>query len=443
MKRILLLFLVCFSVGVSAQVITTFAGDGMVGYNGENIPATSSMMQYPSGIAFDNVGNVYFAERYNNRVRKVSPAGIISTVAGTGVAGFNGDNIAATLAQVSAPTGVTTDTLGNLYIADLTNNRVRKVNVKTGIITTVAGNGVSASAGDGGPATNAELASPINVYFNNFSGNLFVVGESDKIRKVNSAGIISTVAGTGLYGYSGDGSLATNAQIGASAVTTDGQDNLYIADESARIRRVDAKTNIITTFAGTGTAMYNGDAISCLKANIGAFDLRFDNFGNLFIADYPNNSIRKIDVNGIVTTIAGTGVAGYSGDNGPAIAAELFGPEGVGLDSCGNIYIADCQNLRIRKITYPKCGYLGVENEDLPNGKISIYPNPTYDILNINNLKTPCTYHLQNIVGTTIQQGTLKAGNNSISIQSIPNGMYMLELMDEEGRREVRKIVKE
>jgi hypothetical protein len=215
------------------QTISTIAGNGMVGYNGENIPATSSMMQYSSGIAFDKIGNVYFPERYNNRVRKVSPVGIISTVAGTGVPGFNGDNIAATLAQVSAPTGVATDTIGNLYIADHDNNRVRKVNAKTGIITTIVGNGVSVSAGDGGPATNASLSFSTNVYFST-SGNLFVVDQDDKIRKVNPAGIISTVAGTGFYGYSGDGSVATNAEIGTTAVTTDDYDNLYIADESAR-----------------------------------------------------------------------------------------------------------------------------------------------------------------------------------------------------------------
>jgi hypothetical protein len=144
------------------------------------------------------------------------------------------------------------------------------------------------------------------------------------------------------------------------------------------IRRIDAKTNIITTFVGNGNAAYNGEGLSRLSANIGAFDLKFDHLGNLFFADHFNNRIRKIDVNGIVTTIAGTGTAGYGGDNGPAIAAELYGPEGIGLDSCGNIYIADWGNLRIRKITYPKCGYLGVENEALPNREISIYPNPAY-----------------------------------------------------------------
>ena len=442
---VLLLALLLNGLGVCGQIITTVAGNGLSGvYAGENIPATSATLNTVGAVVFDRAGYFYFAERLNNRVNKVSPDGIITTAAGNGVAGFSGDNGPATSAQLNNPTGVAIDTLGNVYIADISNYRVRKINAQTGIITTVVGNGGSTSLGDGGPATNASLTGAENVYFS-ASGDLFVLDFGAKIRKVNSAGIIKTVAGNGLSGYSGDGGPATKAQINPTAIATDIEGNLFIADwGNARVRKVSATTSIITTVAGTGIASYIGDGLSCLTANIAPFDIKFDDYGNLFIADKNNNRIRRVDASGIITTVAGTGNSGFSGDNGLATFAKIYGPEGVCFDSCGNIYIADCQNRRIRKITYPHCHYLEVENENRPSENLSIYPNPVNSLLHIDNLQTPATYRLLSIIGAVVQLGNLKEGNNSISVAAIPAGVYIIEVSGaENGERWVRRVVKE
>lgn len=442
MKKLIVILLVLLPLFMRAQTINTIAGIGSGGYSGDNIPATSAMINLPSGIACNDAGYVFFAERLNNRVRKISPSGIISTVAGTGIAGFSGDGNNATAAQLNAPTGVAVDTSNNIYIAGHDNNRVRKISAQTGVISTIAGNGAAFSSGDNGMATNASIAFAVNVYFSN-AGNLFIVDGSDRIRKVGSNGIISTIAGSGVFGYGGDGGDATNAKIEACAITVDKDENLFIADwGNGRIRKVDAATGIIKTFAGTGTAAYNGDGISCLSSNIAPFDMKFDDYGDLILADANNNRIRSISPSGTINTIAGNGTGGFDGDNGMAATSEIYNPEGVGVDSCGDIYIADCFNNRIRKITYPYCGYL-ITVDPLISPALSIHPNPTNGQLQIDNITTPTNYNLHNIVGTTLQQGALKEGSNSISLSALPTGMYLLELIDDEGNRLVRKVVKE
>ncbi|HLY62799.1 MAG TPA: PxKF domain-containing protein [Terriglobia bacterium] len=339
-----------------ASIITTVAGNGTADYRGDNGPATSAEIRDPIAVAVDSAGNVYIADTSNSRVRKVSTSGTITTFAGggTGCAGQTdsvGDGCPATSANFALTYGVAVDSAGNVYIADTDNFRLRKVGTD-GIITTVAGNGTYGYSGDGGPATSAELDSPFGVAVDS-AGNLYFADRNNQcIRKVDAGGTITTVAGNGILGYSGDGGPATNAELAYPfAVAVDNAGNLYIADQfNARIRKVDA-SGTISTVAGTGTGGYNGDNIAATSAELYyPVGVAVDSAGNLYIADASNQRTRKVDASGTITTVAGTGTGSYNGDNIPAISAELRCPYGVGLDSAGNLYIADTCNERIREV---------------------------------------------------------------------------------------------
>jgi uncharacterized protein (TIGR03437 family) len=327
---------------VSNRVITTVAGDGTVGFSGDNGPATSAQLADPWSVAVDSAGNLYIADYGNNRIRKVSN-GVIATVAGNGTRGSLGDNGPATSAQFYGPAGLAVDSLGNLYIADYGNNRIRKVS--NGVIATVAGGG--ASLGDNGPATSAQLALPYGIAVDS-GGNLYVADwGNNRIRKVSN-GVITTVAGNGTRGFSGDNGLATAAQLAnPQGIAVDSAGNLYIADfGNASIRKV--SNGIITTVAGNGTPGFSGDNGPATSAQLYLpYGVAVDSAGNLYIGDSGNNRIRKVS-NGVIATVAGNGTFGFSGDNGPATSAQLANPYGVAIDSAGNLYIGDSGNSRIR-----------------------------------------------------------------------------------------------
>jgi sugar lactone lactonase YvrE len=324
-------------------------------YNGDNIPATSAELYYPHGVALDSAGDIYIADQANERIRKVDAStGLISTVAGNGTQGYNGDNIPATSAELYTPFGVALDSAGNLYIADDSNCRIRKVDASTGLISTVAGNGTAGYNGDNIPATSAELYYPNGVALDS-AGNLYIADSDNRIREVNaSTGLISTVAGNGTQGYNGDNIPATSAELNdPSGVALDSAGNLYIADyDNHRIRKVDASTGLISTVAGNGTAGYNGDNIAAISAELDhPTGVALDSAGNLYVAGYFNHRIRKVNAStGLISTVAGNGTAGYNGDNIAATSAELDYPIGVALDSASNLYIADYFNQRIRKV---------------------------------------------------------------------------------------------
>ena len=305
-------------------------------------------------MALDNAGNLYIADGGNNRIRKVDSAGMITTVAGTGTAGFGGDGGAAVAAQLSSPTGVAPDGSGNLYIADTDNGRIRKVD-SAGNITTVAGDGTFGFGGDGGAAVAAQLNSPSGVAPAG-SGNLYIADQNnDRIRKVDSAGNITTVAGDGTTGFGGDGGAAVAAQLNLPhSVAVDGSGNLYIADwGNHRIRKVDS-AGVITTVAGSGTAGFGGDGGAAVAARLSLpTGVAVDGAGNLYIADWGNHRIRKVNSAGVITTVVGDGTAGFGGDGGAAAAAQLNSPRGVAPAGSGNLYIADTGNNRIRKLTPP------------------------------------------------------------------------------------------
>ena len=335
----------------SAGVITTVAGTGTHRFSGDGGPATAARLSSPSGVAVDGAGNLFIADLGDRRIRKVDTAGVITTIAGTGETGFSGDGGPATEARLDRPYGVAVDGAGNLFIADRDNRRIRKVD-SAGVITTVAGTGETGFSGDGGPATEARLFSPWGVAVDG-TGNLFIADEAnDRIRKVDSAGVITTVAGTGNRGFSGDGGPATEARLSSSwGVAVDGAGNLFIADRrSYRIRKVDS-AGVITTVAGTGNRGFSGDGGPATEAQLDRpYGVAVDGAGNLFFVDGSNHRIRKVDSAGVITTVAGTGNRGFSGDGGPATAARLSFPADVAVDGAGNLFITDSANLRIRKV---------------------------------------------------------------------------------------------
>lgn len=348
----LVLFLGFTSTTVAQPgTITTVVGTGVAGYSGDGGPAISARINSPRNLFVDGAGNLYIADRFNHCIRKMTPSGIITTVAGTGVAGFSGDGGPATAARLREPTGVVMDGAGNLYFADHFNHRIRKVDIG-GIITTVAGTGVVGFSGDGGLATAARLNFPAETEVD-AAGNLYIADQlNDRVRKVNTSGIITTVAGTGVAGFSGDGGPATAARLHEPIdLIFDGIGNLYVADyENQRVRKVDTG-GIITTVVGTGVAGSSGDGGLATVAQLnGPIEVELDGAGNLYIVDIGNNRVRKVNTGGIITTVAGTSVAGFSGDGGLATAAQLDGPNGAAVDGSGNLYIADRDNHRIRKV---------------------------------------------------------------------------------------------
>ncbi len=333
------------------NLITTVAGNGVQGYSGDGGAATNASLSYPSGVAVDASGNLFIADYYNNRIRKVDDTGLITTVAGNGTAAYSGDGGAATNASLSYPSDLALDADGNLFIADSQNSLIRKVDTN-GIITTVAGNGTAAYSGDGGAATNASLSYPSGVAVD-ADGNLFIADRDNHcIRQVDTNGLITTVAGNGAQGYSGDGGAATNASLSyPSAVALDASGNLLIADTgNQRIRQVDTN-GLITTVAGNGTQGYSGDGGAATNASLNQPNsVLGDAFGNRFIADAANGRIREVDAAGFITTVAGNGTSGYSGDGGAATNASLYYPTDVAADASGNLFIADLENYRIRRV---------------------------------------------------------------------------------------------
>lgn len=337
-------------------IISTVAGNENFGFSGDGGPATSASLNSPQGAFVDSLGNLFVADFANNRIREVSPGGDITTVAGDGTSGFSGDRGPATQAWIFNPSSVAVDSAGDVFIADTNNHRIREVS--GGTIATIAGNGVQSFSGDGGPAISAELWGPVAIALDS-SGDLFIADNyNNRIRKVSPNGIITTVAGSGNpgasgnQGFAGDGGPATAARLNyPNGVAVDASGNLFIADSSNnRIRKV-SSSGIITTVAGNGTAGFSGDGGPATAAELSLpLSVAVDASGNIFIADRGNNRIRMVSASGTITTVAGSGNYGFYGDGGPATAAWLYGASGVAVDAFGNLFIADAGNNRIREV---------------------------------------------------------------------------------------------
>jgi sugar lactone lactonase YvrE len=423
--NIFLLFIAVFifiAPSTKAQM-STFAGRNT--YLGDGYAASSAGLFGPYSMARDASGNVYIATSKDNRVRKVAAGtGIITTVAGTGIAGYAGDGGLATAAKFNFNNnypGIAVDKNGNIYIGDYGNDRIRKITVATGIVTTIAGTGVDGYSGDGSTALAASFSGPAGVAVDT-AGNVYVADNNNSvIRKITiTTGKISTVAGNYTNGgiYSGDGASALNAGLNfPERLTVDAAGNIYISDgQDFRVRKVTASTGIITTIAGTGTKGYSGDGGAATSAMIGAIiGIAIDASGNVYIADQSNNRVRKITAaTGIITTITGSTSAGYTGDGGAATAATLSGPSDVLVDGSNNVYIVDNGNNVVRLITSSTGiistvygdgtnGFTGVQTQLKaqlapqgvalnPNGDVLIADGYYYDVRAVNSAGTAYIY---------------------------------------------------
>ena len=333
------------------SIITTVAGNSQSHFSGDGGPATNATLAQPEGVSLDAGGDLFIADTDNGRIRETGANGIINTVAGNGY-GYSGDGGPAVQALLNTPAGAAIDADGNLFIADTYNYRIREVISDAGIIFTVAGNGSYGYSGDGGSSASAELNQPSGVAVD-ASGNFFIADTvNERIRKVSPSGIITTVAGNGLYTpFSGDSGPATYAVLDQpSGVVLDGSGNMFIADTgNQRIRKVGIN-GIITTLAGGGQG---GDGTAATSASLNnPRGLAVDSYGNLFIADTGHSRIREVSANGIITTVAGNGTSGYSGDGVAATSTELNQPWGVAVDASGDLFIADTGNNRVRKVTF-------------------------------------------------------------------------------------------
>ena len=421
-------FTVSATIGrAQVWVITTCAGNGAGTYGGDGGPATAGGLVNPSGVAVDRKGNLYIADQNNSRVRKVDAAGNITTIAGRGTFGYDGNGGPADSAHLSGPTGVAVDKYGNVYVAEEYNNVIRKIDT-AGIISTVAGNDTLGFSGDSGLAVHAEFWSPADVAVDTF-GNLYIVDQdNNRVRKVDTLGIITTIAGTGTAGFNGDTIAATAAQLNfPEGIAVDKAGNVYVADlYNNRIRKIDAATGIITSVAGNGTGGYSGDDSLAVNAELyNASAVAVDDSENIYISDFYNDRIRKVRAaTGIITTIAGNGTGGYSGDDSVATNGEIFHPQGVAVDSGGNVFIADFDNhvvREVRKIDTVSTGIPGTSQL-----RCDVFPNPSGGrfAIRVGGGK-PAFATVRNVIGEKIFESAVD-GHGVIDLSGEPTGTYIL-----------------
>ncbi|WP_415328904.1 T9SS type A sorting domain-containing protein [Chryseobacterium sp. MMS23-Vi53] len=434
-KYLVIIGLVTISCGiVKAQSITTAMGSFVPG-TGENIPPTLTSLGDPIDVFMDSTGNLYVTEFH--RIRKFTVStGLVTTVAGSGAMGFTGDGSPATNTGVRmyAPNGVAVDSQGNIYICDTLNNRIRKVTKSTGIISTIAGNGagITTPLGDGGLATAARLNQPLGIFIDSSDNIYFADSSSHRVRKINHAtGIITTIAGTGYYStISSDDDLGLATAVNLyypTDVTMDSSGNLYITNSgSHNVLKLNASTQILTRVAGHfDTASYSGDNGLAINAGLNApRGVVVDNAGNVYFSDRLNHRIRKVNAStGIITTIVGTGVQGFSPDGTPGVSANINTPEDLFMTNSGTLYFADRGNNRIRKIESGNLSTVSYEN----TLEAGIYPNPVVDKIHFKAKKDGLAI-IYSSTGSFIKNLQFKKGDNKFNISYLEKGVYLIKI---------------
>lgn len=443
MKRSSLIALsIILSVQARSQTIMTIAGMGQ-GTRIDSVAATASGLGVNYGKCITGPeGNLYIADGTHNVVRMVDKnTGIIYTIAGNGSDQYMGDGGPATDAQFDDLKYIAFGPAGDLYISDEEHHRVRVVNMQTGIVTTFAGDGGFTFNGDGVPATSSSLASPTGLAFLQ-NGDLVIADkEMNRIRRVSASNnIITTICGNGTGTNTGDGGPAIDATINMpEGICTDSADNIYIAlPENDLVRMINATTGIITTIAGNGTGGYSGDGGPASLAQLnGPCDVAADKNGHLYIADNFNHVVRRVNGLGIlgnISTVAGNGMAGFSGDGGPATAAKMDRVAGISVDSCDNLYISDRINRRVRRVTYNNCNLLAV-NMVTASRPIAVYPNPASSMLTISSGEQMNELTIYDVTGRIVlqksvnsEQSTVNSDQVTVDVTGLLPGIYFVRI---------------
>ena len=427
-SALLLLLFILYGLSGKTQIITTVVGNGtFCTFNGDSIPATSTYLDQVHQVTVDSFGNIYYSDYgcmgFNvaaSRIRQVNQStGLVFTLAGGGSSWAN--NIHGDSVDICCANGVAFDKFGNVYYSVAVDYVVRKISLATGIVTTVVGTGLQGNSGDSALAINATLGQPWGLATDT-AGNLYIADPlGNCVRKVNtSTGIITTVAhGNAWY------------------LALDSIGNIYFSDYQ-KIKKMTISTGIISTIAGTNSAGYNGDNILAINAWLNyPSEVAFDHFGNLYIADRNNSRIRKVDKNtGLITTVAGTGTAGYNGDNIPATSAEIDEPITIAIDMSGDLYIGGYTGSRIRKVIMSTNIYETNQSMD-----VSLYPNPTTSVLNISSEEKIKEIKIINVLGEIIYQSVIDKLKTTIDLSKIARGIYLICLTGNDYKKSTKKII--
>ena len=415
MKKTILTFVILAKVfSNQAQVVSTFAGSGTIG--GSNGAGITASFAFPSGVCADAAGNIYVADSFNNKIRKITSTGVVSTFAGSGLqGGINGAGIAASF---YAPIGVCIDAVGNIYVADNANYKIRKI-TPDGVVSTFAGSGIVGSTD--GTATMASFNSPSGICIDP-SGNIYVTDNewfAGRIRKISPTGVVSTFAGSGESGSTNDVGIA--ASFGAIYdICADVAGNIYVADGSNQQIRKITPAGLVSTFAGASQQQSGStDGVGVLATFNTPSGICIDAAGNLYVGERGNHKIRKISPTGVVSTFAGSGEAGSTNGNG--IAASFNQPYGVCTDAIGNIYVADQWNHQIRKIASMSASIKTIEDY---NDRFQVYPNPSSTFLTIQTNEIIESINIYNSVGSLIQAES----KTTFSVEQLPAGIYTVQI---------------
>jgi len=450
-----------------AGVITTIAGCLTTSTYAASGPATTTFLGNPTGLSVDNSGNVYIADQVYDCIREVNDSGMMDVVAGDYIAyrgWFTGDNGPATDAAMNGPYGVALDQIGNVYIADANNQRIRKVDT-SGTITTIGGNGISGFSGDGGPATDAQLYDPYAIAVDNLGNTYIADTHNNRIRKINSSGIISTVAGSGsgIGGYGGDGGPATDAYLFYPAgVAVDNSGSIYIADEANNRIRVVNTSGIITTIAGTGVAGFSGDGAAATAATLfQPIGVTVDNYGNVYFADRGNDRVRKIspgcpapilgpltgrDSVNIDSVIQLTEIlpgGSWSSSDGTIATVSSGFITGLtpGIDTIKYTLLNDCGTVIAEKIIYVLGAGAASGTQNVPKSvpSATVYPNPAGSEIAISSSVKIMTVAVSNVLGQVMCNQTCNSQKVKLNVASLPAGIYYVRI----NGSEVRKFYKE
>jgi len=421
-SQLLVAFL--FSMQVNAQVIVTVAGTGINGYSGDGGPATNAKMSGPSAIVFDKDGNFYFTEESNPTLRKVSPTGIISRFAGIGTFGYSGDGGPAGSALIGGGGGLAVDKWNNIYLGDGDNHRIRKITTD-GVIRTIAGTGVAGYNGDGISALSAQLNFPHGVGVDD-TGNVYICDRMNfRLRKVDTFGNISTIAGTGVIGFTADGARADTAAIDESwYVVVDTTGNIYFMDK-ARIRKIAATDHKLSTVAGNGVlGGYSGDGGPATAASIGTQYFTFDSVGNIFLAEGGVCRIRKVSTDGNISTVTGNGLVGIDPEGVGLSVARVISPTGIAFSPAGELFFTEKSGMKIRKITQ---AWDGVNELSGAHDILELYPNPVHGMVNvrINATAKEGSLTIRDVSGMVVGTMTIPCNvKMQIDVSSLPPGGY-------------------